>query len=386
MLKHTLKLIWSDARRYIGLYIEQVIVFMILLICMVSTVDAIKRYNEPGLLNTENVIHFGYMSPNANPSETKKIDAKMEVIIERLKSSGVAKHISKSVHFTPYNRSDAYVFRDSVKVGAKTIRTAIKYADKDVIMVYEPQIIKGEWLDNKTTADGSLKAVVTNDLVREVGWSEAINQKIEYKGKMYSVVGVIERLKNSVFESPISSLIIPHAGNTLYGTDLSACVDNEDIFTLALIKEWQRADLDSTVQLMFINTDEMKQMSMLEVKMNLVMLGVPTIFLVFFAFIGTFGLFWLNSKKRVREFALRIAVGSTKRQLLGQVILESVIISLLAMIPGVIIFFVAYEATSLNFIALGITVCIMLTFALLSAWYPAYRTSKINPAIAFNNE
>ena len=49
---------------------------------------------------------------------------------------------------------------------------------------------------------------------------------------------------------------------------------------------------------------------MFDVVSNVAMRAIPTAFLLLFAFIGTFGLFWLNSKKRKVEFAFAFGGGS----------------------------------------------------------------------------
>lgn len=68
-------------------------------------------------------------------------------------------------------------------------------------------------------------------------------------------------------------------------------------------------------------------------------------FCLFSHFIGTFGLFMQNSERRVREFALRLAVGATHRKLLVFVMLESFVVTLLACVPGVLLSMFIYEYT-----------------------------------------
>ena len=58
MIAHILKLIWNQRKHYTGIFIEQVLVFIILTICILSFSEKVRLYLSPGNLNTENTIIF----------------------------------------------------------------------------------------------------------------------------------------------------------------------------------------------------------------------------------------------------------------------------------------------------------------------------------------
>ena len=113
---------------------------------------------------------------------------------------------------------------------------------------------------------------------------------------------------------------------------------------------------------------------------------LPVVFLFFFAFIGTFALFWIRSRKKAKEYALMIALGTTPNQMKGYVIQESIAITLLASVPSLIIAAFIYDFTIVHVIAITTTILVMLFFAIFSAWYPAYKVSRINPAEVLHYE
>ena len=115
-------------------------------------------------------------------------------------------------------------------------------------------------------------------------------------------------------------------------------------------------------------------------------LAIPSMFLFLFAFIGTLGLFLLHMKTRTVEFALRMALGARRNRMVGFVVMESITVSIVAMVPGLVLALFIYEFTLTNLIAIMITFLMMLLFSVLSAWYPAYSVSKINPAISLHYE
>ena len=55
-------MLWQERRKYAGVLMEQMLIFVILMVSMVALFEAINKYQEPGLLNTDNTI-FGYMLP-----------------------------------------------------------------------------------------------------------------------------------------------------------------------------------------------------------------------------------------------------------------------------------------------------------------------------------
>ena len=61
MIGHVLKMLWQGRRKYAGVLMEQMLIFIILMVSMAALFEAINKYREPGLLNTDNAMIFGYM-------------------------------------------------------------------------------------------------------------------------------------------------------------------------------------------------------------------------------------------------------------------------------------------------------------------------------------
>lgn len=118
---------------------------------------------------------------------------------------------------------------------------------------------------------------------------------------------------------------------------------------------------------------------MKEVTYQIVMYLIPTIFLFVFAFIGTFGLFLIITKRRMSEYAVRIALGATKMKLQLRIITESIIITSLASMPGILLGFFIYEVTSLNIFSIVATLVIMQFFSILSVWYATGKIAIVQP-------
>ena len=59
MMVHIFTLFWNQKRKYGGMFVEQVVVFIVLLFCFVNSGKTLSRYYTPGMLDTENVLCFG---------------------------------------------------------------------------------------------------------------------------------------------------------------------------------------------------------------------------------------------------------------------------------------------------------------------------------------
>jgi ABC-type antimicrobial peptide transport system permease subunit len=157
-------------------------------------------------------------------------------------------------------------------------------------------------------------------------------------------------------------------------------------FAGAFFKEFNRFLTPDVASPRFVTLDNMKEISTFGNKLTLVLFIIATLFLTIFAFIGIFGVFWLHSKKAFREYALRIALGATKKRLMLLVISESLFVTGFAMLPGLLLSLLIYDYASEQGIAVGVTVFTMLLFSVISAWYPAWKVSKVNPAEALQYE
>ena len=147
-----------------------------------------------------------------------------------------------------------------------------------------------------------------------------------------------------------------------------------------------RLMLGNDYRLEFIDVGKEGKLDRFDEMLGLTSQITPTLFFIVFAFLGTFGLFWMQSKKKAKEYALQIAIGLAPQQLVSNIVLESVLLSLFASIPALIIAFFIYDWTWLHVIAIGSTILIMILFAVFSAWYPAYKVSRINPAEVLHYE
>ena len=375
MIRHVFKIVRNSWKIFCGIFIEQAVVFVVLMLVVVSVFGILYKIYSPGLLNTDNSVCFGYMLSEINDN-TGEVDKRVDILIDNLKKLDCVVGI-------PYMRTNAWY--DSVRIDGKIYRVNYKGAEEEAYKVFCPDVVEGKWLTDDRLEDGSFACVVTKQLVDELQWSQAIGHKFFMGRNDLTVVGVISGIKHQVLLASEPTVIMPcnAMGYNNMFRELCARVypGREKEFIMAYYKEFQRLIPVQEAQPFAMDMKFAKGASYNTALVYIMLQAVPTIFLFVFAFIGTFGLFMQNSERRAREYALRLALGATPRRLLEFVMLESVVVTLLACLPGVLLSVFIYEYTLPEWIGVCVTILVMVVFSMLSTWYPAYRVTKVNPAV-----
>ncbi|MGL5683362.1 MAG: ABC transporter permease [Marinifilaceae bacterium] len=391
MVKHTFKILWNGRSHFISIFIEQLLVFIILMLCVVSVSESIYQYSRPGLPDTEDVVSFGYMYRQGQLDKASKeqLAQSMDAITSVLKQNPNVISVFEGDAITPYMRPDQYYPKDSVSIGNKKILVNIKSSDENGLNVLKFVLKEGEWLP--TRPDGYMPVVITQDLADQVDWDRSVGKKITTKFGEFVVVGVIEGMRNDAFTEPHPTIIFPMSiSNSRYSFFRQFCArvkpGYKAEFSGNYYKEFKRLVSIPNIEPLIHDMSTAKKTAMLEVITSITFKTIPTVFLLIFAFVGTFGLFWLYSQKRTSEFALRMALGSTRSQLTRMVMIESLTVTITATIPGLLLAIFIYKFTSVTYIGITMTFIIMILFSAVSTWYPAYSVSKIKPAEALHYE
>ena len=118
---------------------------------------------------------------------------------------------------------------------------------------------------------------------------------------------------------------------------------------------------------------------------------------MFNVFLTILGTFWFRTRKRRSEIGLRMALGSSRRDIFRYYVSEGVLLLLLAAIPAFIISFnirvadltvhTLMEVTRGRFLFCFIAaVAVLALTILLGIWFPARRAMRIQPAEALHED
>ncbi|MDR1372410.1 MAG: ABC transporter permease [Dysgonamonadaceae bacterium] len=379
--------------RYTGIFAEQAVVALILMLSSVSIAETVKQYMSPGLLNVENVFLAAFMQQHDVEKEVaENAQQNMNVILDNMKNQPYIEAISRGSNLIPYLRSSGYyeMSSDSIHIDDRHFKTVIKVSDERGAAILKPDIEEGVWLENRALPDGTAPVVVSRQFVEKAGWTSATGKKVMIGRHSVTVVGVVAGLKHEPLIPSSVTVVIPeylfanHSGLVEFTVKVKKGMKKE--FMTSFFKEFRRMNPDKRLEPLAYSIDEMKGSMLSSSIQDIALQAIPTLFLFIIAFIGTFGLSWIFAQKRLREFALRIALGSTTSRLMTIVIGESLLITGIAVIPALLLSYFIYDYTDVHIIGVGVTVLIMLLFSAVSAWYPAWKVSKVNPSEALKYE
>jgi hypothetical protein len=388
MIRHILKLLWNTKRQYAGILTEQGLIMFVLMFCMVKVAETVKQSQDPGMLNIDNTFACGYMmkDPGARADIIKRLDA----VTENLKKLPYVEHISHNRHLTPFVGNTGG-WQDSVRIDGKAFRVVIKASDEYGALVFQPVMEEGKWLDNKILDDGTNPVVINRQFAEKAGWDQSVGKRFQYQSHSCTVVGVTSGFKSRVSEESPAVAVMPmhvEGGKSnsamLFAVRLKSS-SKADFYSI-YHREFKRLIPSRMAEPAVTDLEKVEQGNTFGTKFKLFTLGFPTLFLTVFAFIGTFGLFWLHARKSFGEFALRIALGSTKKQLTGFVLVKSLAVTVFAMSPALLLSSMLFDCTAPQVMGIAAAIICMLLFATVSAWYPAWKVSRVNPAEALQYE
>ena len=88
MRKFLLKMIWNRRNKVWEILVEQFFIVLVLMLCLGSLFSALKKYNDPGLLNTDNTFVFSCMPGNFNSRASLQESGRItSLVVERLRTN-----------------------------------------------------------------------------------------------------------------------------------------------------------------------------------------------------------------------------------------------------------------------------------------------------------
>jgi ABC-type antimicrobial peptide transport system permease subunit len=110
--------------------------------------------------------------------------------------------------------------------------------------------------------------------------------------------------------------------------------------------------------------------------------------------IGVYGVVAYAVAQRTREYGIRLALGETPRGLRRRVLVDGVRLGVPAVLLGVAGALVAarlldrllYEVTPADPVTFMVTAALVLATMVTASWVPAWRASRVDPAVALSAE
>ena len=288
----------------------------------------------------------------------------------------------------------------TVKAGSTNTTASVTGVLPAYAQIINQGVQEGRYIIDADVDNRSAVCVIGADLAEELyGTTSVVGNTLHIDGRAFRIVGVLESRGTSMGGSSDESVVLPFtlAQRMLDSTTISSIYvsaidstsvdDAQTVVESFLYKKYQNESSYSV----------MNQTQMLETAnetastLSLMLGGIAGISLLVGG-IGIMNIMLVSVTERTREIGIRKAIGARRRDILLQFLIESVVISglggLIGLISGYALMHVLENALGMTlsmsagvaYLAIGFSMTIGVVFGL----YPANKASKLKPIDALH--
>jgi predicted permease len=241
-------------------------------------------------------------------------------------------------------------------------------------------------------------ALVNQTLARELpGGGAAVGQRIRMAGEKddLEIVGVIGDARYASLRDPAPrTLYLPYRQHRQHRMTFALRVPGDPASVAAPVRQVM-AEIDPKVPLFDLRSQE-EQIDLMvrpERLFAYVAAGFALLALLL-ACLGIYGTLSYSVARRTAEIGLRMALGAERRDVIVGVLRESLAPVIIGVTLGLAAAFAAtqviesmlYGLTPTDTATLAMATGALLVSALVAAWVPSYRASRVDPSAALRNE
>ena len=388
-MRYVLKNIWNQRRKLVWISVEQCVVFILLMLCLTSVFKALWQYRQPGLPDTSDTVVMTFFPRQYDKASITESSRAAKAISENLSGKEYVRSYTKGLFLAPYLRDDDAYMSDSVSFAGSRYRAYIKAADAAALDVLRFDLDAGEWFsDSGISPDGKPECVITRQLAEDMGEESPIGKTVSFGNAGFVITGVLSGIRHSAFEPPVPAMILnigmlAASGREEYCFRLDK--GQYDRFASDFADEFRKLGNDDMSPVL-LDAEDTRRENMFPVMMKFYAMSLPTVFLFIFALLGTFGVVQLNTRRRIEEFAVRFAIGSTRVRLLRVVLLESLVVTFISVVPSLLLAFFIYDPDIWNVAGVFAALLSIIIFSVASTAVPAYRVSRLSISGALHYE
>lgn len=292
--------------------------------------------------------------------------------------------------------------RYTVKNGSESITTSVVGVGEDYLDINNLELSRGRFITYSDIKNRYIACVIGTYVEDELFDGNArLGDTIRIDGQVYTIVGIQEEKADSKENSTDDIIYIPYsnaarlAGSANISSFTFATADTDDVsaaesvldeYLYQKMKNEKLYNVNSMTELL----DTINQMTSL---LSSVLGGIAGISLLV-AGIGIMNIMLVSVVERTKEIGIRKSLGAKKRDIMGQFVIEAVMISCLGGVIGIIIGTVGCRTLGNAFgisasptagaisLAFGVSVAIGIAFG----YMPAKRAASLSPIDALRSE
>lgn len=296
-----------------------------------------------------------------------------------------------------------------VSYGQNDKNYSVVGVDQNFIKIFNLNINSGRPISEEDIDNRSLVAVIGSTVASDLfaGETNFLGKEITISGKKLEVIGVLKKLGSRVgMISVDEAIILPNttAEKSLLGDKgqviISAQVDNVDNTGLAtssitsLLRTEHKLKVSQEDDFRIMDAGSMVAAAQATAKTMTTLLTAIAAITLLVSGIGIMNVMFVTVAERTKEIGIAKAIGGQRSDILSQFLLESVILSMIGGIIGMIIGQAAIPIISyFNWIAVAsswtgpvIGFSFSVIVGIFFGFYPAWQASRLDPVDALRNE
>lgn len=291
----------------------------------------------------------------------------------------------------------------TIKYGDKSWETSLIGTSPEYETVRNVHIQSGRYITQMDVDYRQKVVLIGTGAINNIfsGGVNPLNQEIKINGEKYKIVGILEEKASGASYSTDDKIIIPITSaqrltKSAQIRNFSVQAKSSDSVNAAMYK------IEQFMMSTYNDEDAFRVQNQADMLSSVsTVTGTMTTFLgciagisLFVGGIGIMNIMLVSVTERTREIGIRKAIGAKKKDILGQFLIESVLISCTGGVIGILLGFLAVEVVK-KFVSLSPAITptsVMISFIVSAAVgvffgiYPANKASKLNPIEALRFE
>lgn len=309
------------------------------------------------------------------------------------------KELGNITSIAPYKSlSVSTVIRESNSASQSTIMAV----DDNYLTVTNTTLAKGRTLSIIDIENKSKVCILGSEIATELfNLSEPVGETINLDGDSWTVIGLLEEQGTSMGNNIDNMILIPITSSKHLGEDTNiqsfyVKVENEDNIdmTINTLKNYIRQKLSISSEYYSVTSQDsvLETMESVTSTLSLLLGGIASISLIVGG-IGVMNVMLVSVTERTKEIGIRKSLGAKRRDILLQFLVESLALSVLGGIIGVVLGLgIGNLAESFDFTFNPSSNIVLISFlssagiGLIFGIFPAYRAANLNPIDALRTE
>jgi putative ABC transport system permease protein len=384
MILHLFKMIMNRKKANFFLLLQLFVTFTALFLCLGLNLKKLGNYFRPLGYQYEDAwlvaLDFQQMPEEKKLEFSGLIQQKLQAVKEI--------ELVSATQVIPFQQ---WGNEEKITYNKQTSKALGFEVDENYSKVLGIKLVEGRWFTAKDYVLNAIPVVLTEDLAeRDFKQGSPIGKTILIGDKPALIIGVSEAVRENTGADLNPGFFIP-----LKTAATSYLLKSKNTDNFQLLEDQIRKTINSVgvSEILIRQNISLTLVKKYAQKTDYIQLSITLLvfaFLLINVFLGISGVFSYNLSKRKAEVGLRVTMGASPADILKQFLLESIVLTTLGILPGLLIaiqmlimqYLDAYYGT-LSILGAALFLYLLM---LSCAFYPSLKAARLNPSDALHEE